>query len=133
MPRRPWQATQGGSDSRPVADAAASGNRSTTIATAGMRPRCFRSAQPGSSCAPRQHQTAPGRERQKTPGSGPTGPRGGQGDYEVNINSILPTGNLGRDPKLRYTPALFIGGLRQPEPARKAGMAIIAEGADAWS
>ena len=97
-----------------------------------MRPRCFRSAQPGSSCAPTQHQTAPGRERQKTPGAVRPAPRGGQGDYEVNINSILPTGNLCRDPKLRDTPARFIAGQRQPEPARKAGMAMIAAGADAW-
>ena len=50
----------------------------------------------------------------------------------MNINSILPTGNLCRDPKLRDTPALFIAGQRQPEPARKAGMAMIAAGADAW-
>ena len=51
----------------------------------------------------------------------------------MNINSNLPTGNLCRDPELRYTPARFIAGQWQPEPARKAGMAMIAEGADAWS
>ena len=49
---------------------------STTIATARMRPRCFRSGQPGSSCAPTQHQTAPGRERQRLPGAVRPAPEG---------------------------------------------------------
>ena len=51
MPRRPWQATQGGSDSHPVADAAASGNRrticmSTTIATATCARGAFATRSP---------------------------------------------------------------------------------------
>ena len=61
-PMRPWKATRGGSDSRPVADAATSGNRRTdTNADPSPRPPApvVSSQCAAGSCAPTRHQAAP--------------------------------------------------------------------------
>ena len=102
IPRRPK--AQGGFDSRPVADAATSGDRRNRLHVDharrhGTAPVAFRFAQPD--VAPTHTETAP-----KTSNSGtrPDRPGRAKENQVNNLNSILLEGNLARDPELRYTP-----------------------------
>ena len=103
MPRLP-NGSQGGSDSRPVADAATSGDRRTIcIDDPCPSPRlpapvAFRLR---NDVAPTNTETAP-----KTSNSGtrPDRPRRAKENPLNNLNSILLEGNLSREPELRYTP-----------------------------
>ena len=95
----------GGFDSRPVADAATSGDRRTRLHDDhahrhGTAPVASRCAQP--LVARRLNTgTAPKTSNSETR---PRPARKGQGEPVNNLNSILLEGNLARDPELRYTP-----------------------------
>ena len=95
----------GGFDSRPVADAATSGDRRTRLHDDhahrhGTAPVASRYAQP--LVARRLNTgTAPKTSNSETR---PRPARKGQGEPVNNLNSILLEGNLARDPELRYTP-----------------------------
>ena len=102
MPRRPM-ATRGGFDSRPVADAAASGKQevdSYEINHHGARG-VLRFAQPDVAHR-RNTETAP-RNPHSEPGAIQPAPKAKEKPVN-NLNSILLEGNLTRDPELRYTP-----------------------------
>ena len=92
----------GGFDSRPVADAATSGDRRTRLHDDhahryGTAPVVFARA---TGVAPDLH-----RDRAHAFNRDAARPaRKGQGEPVNNLNSILLEGNLARDPELRYTP-----------------------------
>ena len=101
MPRD--RMAQGGLDSRPVADAATSGDRRidcmpTHAHRHGTAPVAFRLR---NDVAPTNTETAPCTSiRQTRTRPAPKG----QGETLNNLNSILLEGNLSREPELRYTP-----------------------------
>ena len=92
-------------DSRPVANAAASGNRRTDTNADHRHGRSVRGAslRAAGSCARLEHQDRA--RRVETPDAAPDRPRRAKENLLNNLNSILLEGNLTRDPELRYTPA----------------------------